>query len=231
MRPVGTIAVSTVHRGCTRTVPPRRSGAAGFSLIELMIAITIIGVLIAVGMPSLSSRVERARVASMADFYLDGLRLARDGALQKSAASRFRLTINPNGQYNWRVDWCFPTSVQPCDAAGSWSSSTAPAAGDTNVANPSLSIRRQADSLPATSLVTMTVTPGGATAIYYNSQGWVNTAVQPFVQQLRIDADASYNRDPLVPNVRPTAITINLSGMPERCDPLALAGDSRACSP
>ena len=51
MRPVGPIAVSTVRRGRTRTVLPRRSGAAGFSLIELMSAITILGVLIAVGMP------------------------------------------------------------------------------------------------------------------------------------------------------------------------------------
>jgi len=239
VRSIGSAAEFTAYAGRARTAWPGRLGAAGFTLIELVIAVSIIGILLVVGMPSLSIWVANAKVNSMADFYLEGLRLARNGAQQKSAASRFRLTgltLNANGQYNWRVDWCFPTSTAPCDSTGSWSTTTVAATGDPNYGHttdplPSLSVSRSAASLPPTSNVSLTLTPGTATAIYYNAQGWVNTGVQPFLRQLRIDPDASYNPNPTTPNVRPVTISINLSGMAERCDPLAAAADSRACSP
>jgi type IV fimbrial biogenesis protein FimT len=201
--------------------------------MELMIAIAIVGILMVLGMPSLSSSVERAKVNSMADFYLDGLRLARNGALQKSGGSRFVLTPNANGQYDWEVDWCFPTSVKPCDNTGAarWSTTATAASGDINLANPSFSVFRSASSQPPTDKVSTTLTPGDALTIYYNAQGWVNTAVQPFLRQLRFDAEASFNPNPSILDVRPVAVAINLSGMAERCDPLAAAADSRACSP
>jgi type IV fimbrial biogenesis protein FimT len=169
----------------------------------------------------------------MADFYLDGLRLARNGALQKSGASRFVLTPNANGQFDWEVDWCFPTTIRPCDTGGNtrWSTTTTAAIGDINVANPSLSVFRSADSQPRTSTVSMKLTPVNTLSIYYNAQGWVNTSVQPFLRRMRFDAAASFNPVPATPNVRPAAIAINLSGMAERCDPIAAAADSRACSP
>lgn|ERR1017187_5336545 len=233
MRSIALAAGLSAYVGCTGTVRPGRSVAAGFSLMELMIAITILGILIVLGMPSLSTAVERAKVNSMADFYLDGLRLARNGALQKSGASRFVLTPNANGQQDWNVDWCFPTSVNPCDNTGTarWSTTTTAGSGDTNAANPSFSVFRSASSQPPTDKVSTTLTPGDALTIYYNAQGWVNTGVQPFLRQLRFDADASFNSDPAMPVVRPVAIAINLSGMAERCDPLVAAADSRACSP
>jgi type IV fimbrial biogenesis protein FimT len=219
-----------VHAGCAVTARP---GAAGFTLVELLIAISILAILLVVGMPSLSAWVASAKVNSMADFYLDGLRLARNGALQKSAASRFVLTPNANGQSDWQVDWCFPRSVKPCDNSGTtrWSTTTVAATGDINLANPSYSVFHSADSLPSASNASMTLTPAAAIGIYYNAQGWVNTSVQPFLRQLRIDPAASFNPDPATPNVRPVSIAINLSGIAERCDPLAAAGDSRACSP
>ena len=239
MRSIGSAAEFTAYAGRARSAWPGRLGAAGFTLIELIIAISIIGILLVVGMPSLSIWVANAKVNSMADFYLEGLRLARNGAQQKSAASRFRLTgltLNANGQYNWRVDWCFPTSTAPCDSTGSWSTTTVAATGDPNYGHttdplPSLSVSRSGASLPPTANVSLSLTPGTATAIYFNGQGWVNTGVQPFLRQLRVDPAASYNPNPTTPNVRPVSIAINLSGMAERCDPLAAAGDSRACSP
>lgn len=225
MRPIGWTAVGDT------SVQSGRSGAAGFTLIEVMIAIAVFGVLIAWGMPSLSSWVEGAKVNSIADFYLDGLRLARNGALQKSGASRLILSANSNGQYDWQVDWCWPTSVLPCDTNGAWSTTTAAAATDPNPANPSFSVFHSATSQPSTDRVSMTLTPGNSLSIYYNAYGWVNTAVQPFLKQLRFDAAASYNPNPEAPNIRPVAVAINLSGIAERCDPLAAAADSRACSP
>jgi type IV fimbrial biogenesis protein FimT len=238
MRSVGPTAGLTAFTGGTGTVRPRRSVAAGFSLIELMIAIAIVGILLLLGMPSLSTAVERAKLNSLAGFYLDGLRLARNGALQKNGASRFVLTQNANGQYDWTVDWCFPTSLNPCDTAGAavWSTTAAAASGDINAGNLSYSVFRSASSQPPTAKVSVTLTDnagnvGATLAIYYNAQGWVNTGVQPFLRRLRFDADASFNPNAATLDVRPAAIAINLSGVAERCDPLAAAADSRACSP
>jgi len=200
-------------------------------MIELVITIAILGILITLAMPSLSAWVQGARINSIADFYLDGLRLARNGALQRSGASRFVLTANANGQYDWQVDWCFPTSALPCDTGGAWSTTAAAAAGDINAANPSLSVFHSGDSQPTATLVTTSLAPANAFAVYFNSQGWVNTAVQPYLRTLRFDSSASYNPDPTQPNIRPIAVSINLSGIAERCDPMVAAGDSRACSP
>lgn len=231
MRPVASAAGLRFNAGAAVAAGRSRGVAAGFTMIELVITIAILGILIALAMPSLSTWVQGARVNSIADFYLDGLRLARNGALQKSGASRFVLTANANGQYDWQVDWCFPTSILPCDTGGAWSTTAAAAAGDVNVANPSLSVLRSADSQPPNTKVTITMTPAGALTVYFNSQGWVNTAVQPFMRRLRFDSDPSYNPNVLTPNVRPIAVAINLSGMAERCDPMVAVGDSRACSP
>jgi type IV fimbrial biogenesis protein FimT len=212
---------------------PARCAAAGFTLIELIITIAILGLLITLAVPSLSASIQRAKVNSIADFYLDGLRLARTGALQKSGASRFVLTANANGQYDWQVDWCFPTSTKPCDTGGAarWSTVAAAGSGDTNAANPSLSVLRSAGSQPPSTKVTITLAPPGVLSIYFNSQGWVNTGVQPFLRSMRFDSDPSYNPNALLPNVRPVSVAINLSGMAERCDPMVAVGDSRACSP
>jgi type IV fimbrial biogenesis protein FimT len=119
---------------------------------------------------------------------------------------------------------------------GNWSTTTTKASGDINVIDSSLSVFRSASSQPPTDRVSVTLTDnagnvGAALAIYYNAQGWVNTRVQPFLKLLRFDADGSFNPNPATPDVRPAAIAINLSGVAERCDPLATGADSRACSP
>lgn len=236
MRPIGPGAKAAWLGG---SLNPWRgpSAAAGFSLVELMIAIAIVGIMIALGMPMLSTSVERARVNSIADFYLDGLRHAREGALQKSGASRFVLTQNANGQYDWQVDWCFPTTTRPCDATGNtrWSKPTVAGTGDINLANPSFSVFRSAESQPPSTKVTTTLSDragavGAVFVVYFNAQGWVNTNVQPNLRMMRFDADASFNQN-TIKDVRSVAVVVNLSGIPVRCDPDLAVGESRACPP
>ena len=220
-----------VARGRPARTRPGQMPGAGFTLVEMMIALAILALLLMLGIPTLSTWGMGARVNSLADFYLDGVRQARNGALQKSAASRWVLSANANGQYDWQIDWCFPTSGSPCDTAGAWSTPLAAAANDPNGANPSLSIFRSADSQPNAGQVAITLTPINTVSVYFNSYGWINTAVQPYMTQLRFDANESFNPNAAAPDIRPAAIAINLSGIAERCDPLAAAADARACSP
>lgn len=208
------------------------SCCAGFTLIEIMISLTILGILLMVGIPAMAPMIQNARLSSMSDFYLEGLRTARSGAIQKSAASRLVLTVNANGQFDWQVDWCFPTTVSPCDTTGSWSTTAAAAAGDTNATSPSLSIFRSASGQPDASKVTMYLTPVSATSLYFNAYGWINTNVPPVLTLICMDVDGSCITPPTAPpTVPPRAIAINLSGTAERCDPLVASGDSRSCAP
>lgn len=205
---------------------------AGFTLIEIMISLIILGLLVMIGVPAMSPMIQNARLSSMSEFYLDGLRIARSGAIQKSAAARFVMTPNANGQFDWQVNWCFPTTVSPCDTSGNWSTTTAAASNDTNTANPSLSIFRSANGLPNASRVTMYLTPVGATALYFNAYGWINTNVPPVLTLICMDVNGNCITTPSTPpEVPPRAISINLSGVAERCDPLAVSSDSRTCAP
>ena len=73
----------------------------GFSIIELMIALTIMGVLIALGMPSLGSYVQTARLGSMAKGFYTGVQMARTEAIRLNQPVDFVLTntaVVPNIQ-------------------------------------------------------------------------------------------------------------------------------------
>ena len=68
---------------------------AGFSIIELMIAITIAGVLIALGLPSLGGYIQTARLGSFAKSFYTGAQLARTEAIRLNLPVDFVLTNTP----------------------------------------------------------------------------------------------------------------------------------------
>jgi type IV fimbrial biogenesis protein FimT len=94
----------------------------GFTLVELMVTVTVLGIMMAIGLPSLMSWLSASRTNAMPEFYLDGLRKARDGAIKHNAAARLVLSTNANGQFDWQIDWCAPVTGTPCnDTSGAWS--------------------------------------------------------------------------------------------------------------
>jgi type IV fimbrial biogenesis protein FimT len=219
--------------------PPVSAPAAsgGFTLIEIVIALAILGILIGMGVPAFSSMLAKSKLNGLAEFYIDGLRLARTGAIQHSANSRFVLTGNSgNNQYDWKVDWCFPTSAAPCHSTSTnWSTTSTVATNDPQGAAGSKSISRSASSQPPSTVVATSLTPATSLSIYFNAFGWVDTAQSAQnpapITQIRVDADSHFNPNTTTLDVRPAAISINLSGMAARCDPLLATGDSRACPP
>lgn len=66
--------------------------SAGFSLIELMVIVAIVGVLAVIGLPSYNTWVQNSRVRNGAESILDGLQLARSEALARNATIDFVLT-------------------------------------------------------------------------------------------------------------------------------------------
>lgn len=208
--------------------PPGQPAAAGFTLIELLVGLSIFGILLALALPSMGSWLLASRARGASEFYLDGFAMARRQAVAHNAASRITLTPNPvNGQLDWQVDLCFPVPGTPCNAAsGSWSTTTAAAAGDPEGALGFKSVQRLASSLPESGVLAPSTLPEGSSTIYYTAVGWVDTAVADRLVQLRLDPGTAYAAE-----LPPVAVAVTLAGMASKCNPTAAAGDSRACPP
>ncbi|WP_156401240.1 GspH/FimT family pseudopilin [Duganella sp. Root1480D1] len=75
---------------------------SGVNLIELMVAISILGLLLALAMPNFSRMVQDAQNRTAAESVLNGLQLARAEALRRSTQVRFTLT-DKEGKVAWTV--------------------------------------------------------------------------------------------------------------------------------
>ena len=200
----------------------------GFTLIEIMLALVVFSVLLAVGVPGMTKWVLASKAGAATELYAEGFKLARQQAQTHNAASRIMLTLNAtNGQMDWQVDICFPGPGLPCnDDTGSWSTTAAPASGDPEGAAGFTSVFRSAASLPPVAVLTPTFTPDGTSSVYFTSTGWVDTAFNQRLTRIRLDPTANYAAD-----LRSSALQINLAGTVSKCDPVVGVADSRACPP
>jgi type IV fimbrial biogenesis protein FimT len=202
--------------------------ARGFTLVEAAIVVTIMGIVLAVALPSMSNWLLGRKAFAAAVFYQDGLTLARNTAIAHNSRSRLVLTENAaNAKMDWRVDICFPTSAIPCnDDTGGWSTTTADAPNDPDPAQGFRSIARSAEAMPGAGDLALAVDPSGATEVYFTSLGWVDTNVGPRVA--RINLAPSLTR---ANAFAPLAVVLTLAGIASICDPTAAAHDVRGCPP
>jgi type IV fimbrial biogenesis protein FimT len=94
----------------------------GFSLIELIIALAIGGVLLAIGAPNFVSWLRNTEIRTGAEAILNGLQLARGEAVRRNSAIRFQLTSSTGNDCvlsttvsNWVVSYDDPAGA--CAAA------------------------------------------------------------------------------------------------------------------
>lgn len=215
---------SPVLTGLSPMVRPR---PRGYTFIEVLVGIAILGILLAVGVPNMTQWIVSNKARAASEFYLDGLSMARRQAVAHNARSRFVLTPGTNGQFDWQVDLCFPAPGVPCtDNTGNWSTTAAAATGDPEGAAGFRSVFRAATSLPPSSILIPAVAPEGATAVYFTELGWVDTTIQDRLTRLRLDPSTG-----LAGDVRAAAVAVTLAGMAAKCDPATVAPDSRACPP
>jgi type IV fimbrial biogenesis protein FimT len=69
-----------------------RSGALeGFSLIELLITLAVLGIVLAIGLPNVSVWIQNTQLKTAAEGVVSGLQLARAEALRRNTSVRFQL--------------------------------------------------------------------------------------------------------------------------------------------
>lgn len=197
-------------------------------MIELLVTVSIIGIMLAVGIPNASHWLLANRARAASEFYADGFSLARRQAIAHNSHSRISLTPNvTSGQMDWQVDICFTTPNARCtDAAGAWSTTAAASAADPQGAGSWKSVFRAATSLPPSEVLVPAIVPDGATQVYYTALGWVDPVVGNRLSSLRLIPASAYAAD-----VPPVALVVTLAGMPVKCNPVVARSDSRGCPP
>ena len=92
-----------------------RTFATGFTILELMVALTIAALLLTIGMPSFTTFVRNSEIRSTAESISNGLRVARTEATRLNKPVSFTFVVG-GGNPGWAINEFNPTTavlVQP----------------------------------------------------------------------------------------------------------------------
>jgi len=79
---------------------------AGFTLIELMIVIVVLGIVAAIALPSFQSIIEKRRLVGAADTLFANLQFARSEAIKQNRIVQFQFNTD---------SWCYGVDDTPAD--------------------------------------------------------------------------------------------------------------------
>lgn len=182
------------------TMAPR-----GFTLIELIVAITILGVLVVLGIPSFTEWIHNTQVRNAAESALNGLQVARSEAVRRNGFTQFILGPGTG----WRVIALTPPS------------------GGVGAACQETAVIQRRDSGEGSSSANVTVTPAGLTTVTFTPLGWVGSGTSSCGNPItQLDFDSSTLT---AARSRELRIIITAGGGIRLCDPQVAAGDPRAC--
>lgn len=197
----------------------RSLASAGFTIIELMIGLTVLGILIMIGLPSLATWIQNTQIRTAAEGMQSGLQLARAEALRRNTTVRFQLVstltsacaLSATGT-NWVVSLADPTAA--CQQAPS------------DVTAPQI-IQKKAGTEGATNA---TITATGGTSVTFNGIGRVTGAGPITRVDIRNATGGACKTSGADEPMRCLAVTISSGGQVRMCDPAVTdLTDPRAC--
>ena len=202
--------------------PISRRRLAGFSIVELVIAMLVGAILLRLAAPSFANWIANQRVRSTAEALLHGLNVARSEALRRNARVLFAMPGGNGGESAWQVcqvaqggfgcDAAVPV-IQVRDGGEESGNARVGATNDVGLVAPGAFT----GALAAGSGVPAAVMFDGRGRLV-NAVGWANT--------LRMDVrDTSMSSS----DERRLVVAVSASGGARMCDPLAGAGNPRAC--
>ncbi len=201
-----------------------RQTQSGFSIIELMIAIAVLGVLLGVGMPSMFTWLQNSQIRTASETLLTGLNLARNEAVRRNVTVRFTLTTTLDascaasaGGPNWVVSLADPTTgTNKCAEVPS----------DTVV--PQIVQSKSAAEGTPNAVINAT----GGSSMWFNGLGRASAANAANITQIDITNPSGGNCQggPAGP-MRCMRIIVSTGGQVKMCDPAVTSNtDPRSCS-
>ena len=191
-----------------RTHPTICIGGAkefGFSLIELMIGISILAILMSVALPSFRTWTQDTKVRNAAEAIKNGMMQARAEAISRNANVEFGLIGTTS---EWQA------CLSPCST------------------NASFATRKANDGSKGVTLVSSSTTLGAATKVTFNFLGLVAPNVDGSGQLAVVDVTAPGNSRNMRVTVGTQAappLGVYSGNMPKMCDPNPSAPISTRC--
>lgn len=194
----------------------------GFSIIELMVGVVIVGVMLALGIPSMATYLQNSKIGSAAKSYQSGLQLARSEAIRQNLPVEFVLTnapivagiesttaLNQNG-----VNWVVRAPVLPASGATTYTLVEAKAA-----------LEGSGQAAGTTAAVQVAGSGGFAGVVVFTGLGGTSDGAATALDLSNPTGGACVPTGPM----RCLRVRVSAGGQVQICDPRATAGDSRAC--
>lgn len=197
-----------------------RSSNRGFTLIELMIGLAVIGILLGLALPAFDRFLQNTKIRNAAELTISGLNLARAEALRRNGIVRFQLVSDltasctaSGGSLSWVVSLSDPAGACNVDP----SETTAPR------------IIQKRSALDGTAGVV--IATSGGSGVVYTGLGRVSTAGGNITQiDLSTASGICEHLDPVNGDRRCLRVLISAGGQAKMCDPKIVDNtDPRYC--
>lgn len=178
-----------------------RRAAAGFSLIEVMVTITVMAILTMLAMPGMTAWVANNRVRTVAETLQNALRQAQGEAVKRNRQTVFALTSQSPA-----------ANATPAANASNWYLQTLPLSGSDDVTGTFL----RGEKVATTQSVTIT----GSALLCFNSMGRLvgNTSTGLGANCVAPASFTAYNLTASSAD-RPLRVEVYLGGKVRMCDP------------
>lgn len=145
----------------------------GFSLVEMMIVVAIVGVMSVIATPSFTQWIESSRIGSTTESIVAGLQIAKNEAIRRNTVVQFTLNTNTG----WSLGCKFPETTK------------------VNGLEKCPTIIKKRDAKEGAHGLTATITPASATSVAYSGFGRVIGGEENPITQ--IDVAGSTEASPL----------------------------------
>ena len=189
----------------------------GFSLIELVVGLVILGILMSIAIPVYTDWLRNMRVRTAAESFQNGMQLARAEAVRRNTRVGLYLVTTVDGTCalntagpSWAVSLLDPSGL--CDQAA------VDAGGPPNPGI--IQVRNAAEGATSTTIA------GAQSSFVFNSLGRLTTGAAT-----QIDVSSSTGAACLAGGgpVRCLRIAVSVGGQVRMCDPALPAADTQAC--